>query len=313
MTSIRLTKIIVLLISLICSIHTVGQPSLKVTEQTLSQLNKFRLDYAGSMLNKKPDLLQAYLADNIRLMPPFQKTVLGKSNAELYFKAFSNRFTIHEFTRKEMEILDLGSQVMEIGTFTMRLTLKSATKEQILVGKYLDLWEEQKNGEVILVTASWNFDEYYGDFHELLKFDEVPAVYMAMQPNVQVKNNISFELAALNRLLDATVTQHDGNTWSLYYSDDAMLLASYYPACIGKKSIDDYIRGHVKELPVFEELDIRNDHIDDLGPFIVEYASHIASWKNGDSSGVSMGKNIRVWRRGSDHSLKLFRSIGMYD
>ncbi len=70
---------------------------------------------------------------------------------------------------------------------------------------------------------------------------------------------------------------------------------------------------HVKELPVFEELDIRNDRIDNLGTFVIEYASHIASWKNGDSSGVGLGKNIRIWRREADHSLKLFRAIGMYD
>ena len=164
-----------------------------------------------------------------------------------------------------------------------------------------------------MITEAWNYDQYYGEIHEALKVDEVPSVHVAFQPNVLINNNISFELAALNRLLDATVTQHDGNTWSQYYCDDGILMPSNHPICQGKKSIDEYINMHVNELPVFEELDIRNDRIDNLGTFVIEYASHIASWRNGSSSGVGLGKNIRIWRREADHSLKVFRSIGMYD
>jgi hypothetical protein len=146
-----------------------------------------------------------------------------------------------------------------------------------------------------------------------LKFGEVPGIHAALLPNVHVNNNLSFELNALNRLLDETVTQHDGNIWSQYYADDAMLIPGYHLPRRGRKEIDEYIQMHVKELPVFEELDIRNDRIDNLGAFVVEYASHIASWRNGNSSGVGLGKNIRIWRREPDHSLKVFRSMGMYD
>jgi ketosteroid isomerase-like protein len=246
-------------------------------------------------------------------MPAFQKTLLGKRNVELYHKAFLSRFSIVEFTRKGIEILDLGSQVLETGIFTMSITLKSTGQQHTLKGKYLNVWEELEDGGLLLITEAWNYDQYYGELHEHFKFDEIPSVHIALLPNVPINSNISFELAARNRLLDATITQHDGNTWSQYYSDDAMLFASYHPLFAGKKAIDDYINMHVKELPVFEELDIRNDRIDDLGVFVIEYASHIASWRNQGASGVSLGKNIRVWRREPDHSLKVFRSIGMYD
>lgn len=285
----------------------------KPSERTLAHLEKFRLDCIANMLNSKNELLQKYYADTIRLLPPFQKTVMSKHNASLYYKAFTDRFLVHEMKRNQLQILDMGDQVMEVGTFGMRVTLKTTGKAHMLEGKYLNLWREMPNGDIWLITEAWNYDAYYGELHEQFRFEHVPSVHIALQPNVVVNNSISFELAALNRLLDATVTQHDANTWSLYYSDDAMLMASYRPICRGRKAIDDYLSNHVKEFPVFEELDIRNDRIDDLGVFVIEYASHIASWKNGDFSGVSLGKNIRVWRRGSDHALKLFRSIGMYD
>jgi len=287
--------------------------SVKADEKTTGILKKFRSDYSKMLMDDRPELLQSYYTDTVRLMPPFQITIIGKDKASLYQKGFLTRFTVHDITRNEIEILDLGAQIMETGTFTMRLTIKSRGKEQLLKGKYLNLWQETKNGELLLLTEAWNYDEYYGEIHDLLRFDEVPGVHTAFRPNVPVNSNISFELAALNRLLDVTVTQHDWKTWSLYYSDDAMLMASYYPICKGKKAVDEYIHTHVKELPIFEGLDIRNDRIDNLGVYVIEYASHIASWKNEGNTGVGTGKNIRIWRRGEDHTLRLFRSISMYD
>jgi ketosteroid isomerase-like protein len=306
-------KLHLMLMLLICTTNVFSDPAIITDEQIVSYLKKFRLDYSKGMLEKKPELFQVYYSDTVRLMPPFQKTILGKEHALSYYKSILNRFTIQTFIKKEIEILDLGTQVLETGTLTLQVTAKSTGKQQVLYGKYLNLWAELKNGDLSLITEAWNYDHYYGEIHEALKVAEVPSVHLALQPNVLINSNISFELAALNRLLDATVTQHDGNTWAQYYCDDGILMASNYPICQGKKSIDEYIRLHVKELPVFEELDIRNDRIDNLGTFVVEYASHIASWKNGGSSGVSLGKNIRIWRREADHSLKLFRSIGMYD
>jgi hypothetical protein len=146
-----------------------------------------------------------------------------------------------------------------------------------------------------------------------LRFAEVPSVQMAFQAHVPVRNSISFELAALNLLTEAAVSQHDARVWSLFFADDAVLLANHTPICRGRKAVDDYIEDHVKGLPVFEKLDIRNDLINDLGTYVVEYATHVANWRNGDSSGVNTGKNLRIWRREPSGALKLFRQIGMYD
>lgn len=66
-------------------------------------------------------------------------------------------------------------------------------------------------------------------------------------------------------------------------------------------------------MPIFEKLDIRNDRIDDLGKYVIEYASHIAVIRNGDYSGVGTGKDIRIWRREAGGSLKIFRHMAMYD
>jgi len=77
--------------------------------------------------------------------------------------------------------------------------------------------------------------------------------------------------------------------------------------------IDAFLKEPVNQLPVFEQRASRNDQIDELGPFVIEYTSHIALVKNGDWSGVSTGKDIRIWRREPGGSLKIFRQMAMYD
>jgi len=110
-------------------------------------------------------------------------------------------------------------------------------------------------------------------------------------------------VAAFNGLMEATVSQHDAKIWSQFYSDDGILFSKGNPLNEGRKAIDEYL----------EKLDIRNDEIDYLGTYVIEYASHVANWRYGESSGVNTGKNIRIWRRGPDGSLKMFRQIGSYD
>lgn len=299
-----------ILFSCISLVHSFGQTS---AENNISRLKQFRSEYSKAMVDGNMKLLVPYYADTIWLMPAFQKTVKGKLNVMTYHGAFASRFKVLSHSRKELEILDIGSQVMEIGTFTTQLSSRNSGKTQDLAGKYMNLWKKGNNDQLHLITEAWNYDQYYGEFHERLKFDEVPSIHAALQPNVPVTTNVRFELAAMRKLLDATVTLHDGQTWSMFYSDDSILMPGYHPVKNGRTEIDQYINQHLKELPIFEELDTRNDRVDELGKYVVEYASHIASWKNPGGSGVNFGKNIRIWRREPDHSLKVIRSIAMYD
>lgn len=164
----------------------------------------------------------------------------------------------------------------------------------------------------MLITSAWNYDHAV-DFSDLLRFPEVPAVHVAFQPRAAVTSQAGIDVAALGLLIERTVSLHDPRLFSLLYAEDAVLLHNYQPVLVGREAIVAFNAEHFKKLPVFEKLDIRNDRVDDLGGYVVEYGSHVASWRNGDWSGVSPGKNIRIWRRQADGALRIFRSIGMYD
>jgi ketosteroid isomerase-like protein len=308
------TKFIILFVAINClpATYVFAQPKGNADEKSIAYLKKFRSDYTKSMLNKKSETIVSYYADGIRLMPEFQKTVMGKSNALSYHKAFSARFDIQEFSRDEIEILDLGSRVVELGMFTMKMKLKSTGKEYELKGKYQNIWEKSENGKLSLITEAWNYNHQVG-IVEQLKFEGVPVVDVALQAHVPINSPISFELAALNRLMEITIMQHDSKIWSQFYTDDGMFIYSGNPIYEGRKSLDEFLEKHVNEMAVFEKLDVRNDRVDALGEYVIEYASHIAIVRSGEYSGINTGKDIRIWRREKGGSLKIFRTMAMYD
>jgi hypothetical protein len=91
------------------------------------------------------------------------------------------------------------------------------------------------------------------------------------------------------------------------------VLPNHHGPVIGRKALDEYVVEHAKVLPVFEKLDLRTDKIDDLGRYVIEYSSAVVNWRSGESSGVNLGKNIRVWRRSENGALQIWRAIAMYD
>lgn len=289
-----------------------GSKTNPVTPEQRQVLDRFRTEYPDSFVLASTERILAGCAEEIRLMPVYEGTVFGKPNAGAYYRAFLERFQVKAFRRQLGEAVNFGGRIGEYGSFTQTLVQRHSGKEISLTGKYLDLWETAADGKLRLATQVWNYDrplESGDDF----RFAEVPAVQVALQAHVPVKGGISFDLAALNQLHGVAIAEHDGAVWSQFFADDAVLMPNLSPICRGRKAIDDYISAHVRQLSVFEKLDIRNDRIDDLGAFVIEYASHVANWRNGDSSGVNTGKNLRIWRREATGGLRLFWQIGNYD
>jgi ketosteroid isomerase-like protein len=275
-------------------------------------VDDFRARQVRAYLDGNPQAILEHLSDSVRLMPAYQKTVLGKTDAGTYYGAFLQRFTVSAYERRPIETVDLGERVMETGRFSMTLATKAAQDTHTFTGKYMDLWKKSGPGKLLLDTAAWNHDEAPTSADQL-RFADVPSVHMALQARLPVRAGTSLQLAALGKLQESAIIEHDGRTWALFYADDAILLANHGPVVSGRKALDDYTIAHANALPVFEKLDLRTDRIDDLGKYVVEYATGIAIWRANEHSGVSLGKNIRVWRRDDDGTLQIWRAISMYD
>ena len=278
---------------------------------TTSRLQEFRADFMSSML--KGDLRFISFTDmSIRLMPEYSMTVVTQPNAIKYYESFHAAFDVITFSRTASEVLDMGSYVTEWGTFTMKVTHRTIGKQYDMPGKYMDLWKKDASGKLLVVCQAWNFSQRI-DIGDQLKFPAVPVKNVALAAHSPVVDRISFELAGLNELMESTIIQHDARQWKMFYADDGNFLYSNSPVYMGRQALDGFIDEHVHGLPIFEKLDIRNDEIIDLGTYVIEYASHTAFVRGENWSGTGTGKDLRIWRRGSDCSLKIFRHIGMYD
>ena len=264
------------------------------------------------LLKATPNLITDYYTDTVRLMPEFQKTIRGKSSAALYQRAFLERFSVQEYRREAVEIVDLGTQVMEIGSFALKMSLNGTEQSCELAGKYLNVWGKSAPGKLRLLTEAWNYNHPF-KIEKQLRFDKVPSVDIARQAHLPTSNPIRFELAALNCLMETAVTQHDAHLWSAFYANDGAFLYSRHPMYRGRAALDGFFAAHVQELPVFEKLDLRTNRIDELENYVVVYASHIAAVRDGDFSGVFTGKDLAIWRREPNGSLKIYRHIAMYD
>ena len=283
-----------------------------VSRDQRAALDAYRTATVRAYLDAKPDGIVRHLSETVRLLPAYQKTILGKADAASYYRAFLQRFAVSTYERQPIEVADIGQRVIEIGRFTMTVAVRGSAETHTLAGKYMDLWEKSASGKLALNTAAWNHDEY-PKIADQLRFADVPAVHMALQARQPVAAGVGLELAANQKLQESVIIQHDGKTWALFYADDAILLANHGGVVSGRKALDEYTVEHAKGFPVFEKLDLRTHRIDDLGKYVIEYASGVANWRVGESSGVSLGKNILLWRRDSGGMLKIWRSISMYD
>jgi ketosteroid isomerase-like protein len=297
--------------------NAADRPTTPLAAEYRSTLDAFRAAQVRGYLQGDSRGMLAHLADSVRVMPGYQKTILGKPDATTYYQAFLKRFTITAYEQLPIETVDLGARVLEIGRFTMTVSPKNpaakvAGETHVLAGKYMDLWEKTPAGKLALHTAGWNYDQR-PNIADQLRFQEVPSVHMALQARVPLSAGISLELAALNKLQESVILQHDGKAWTLFYADDAIALANQGAVVSGRQALDDYLIGHAKALPVFEKLDLRTDKIDDFGEYVIEYASAVVTWKVDAYSGVSLGKGILVWRREESGALRIWRAISMYD
>ena len=282
----------------------------EVAGEHRAALDAYRVEIAGSYLRGNPQDAVRPMTDSVRLMPAYQKTIIGKADAATYYRAFLNRFAIRAYQRSPIEVADLGQRVMEIGRFTM--TLARGSETHTFAGKYMDLWEKSADGSLRLHTAAWNHDEM-PKIAEQLRFAEVPSMHLALQARAPVTAGITLELAALQKLEEWAIAQHDGKTWALFYADDGIVLSNQGTVVSGRKALDEYFDRHAKALPSFEKLDLRTHQVDDLGDYVVEYSSGVVTWRVNEWSGVSLGKGILIWRRAKGGTPQIWRAISMYD
>jgi len=249
-----------------------------------------------------------FYTEDSYLMGEYQNVLKGKSNINGYFSAFLNRFHVTHYEKERLELLDMGEWMLETGSFKMKLHHKKNDTRKMYEGKYQNLWKRQENGDWKIFAEAWNYNHSVDnweqfDFPNINAYDHLNAIV----------SNCPTQVLGMNLLSEEIISNHDEKTWSELYDDHAMLLYSHSPLYNGKNSITAHLREHVKTLPTFNTLDISNFFVVELEKYIIELGNHSTDWSYDEDRGLSTGKNIRIWKKKDNGSIKIYRQTAMYD
>lgn len=122
-----------------------------------AKLEKIAAEMSEKMV--KGDLHHDYYADDAISMPEGQPMIEGidalKANAD-QMEASGINFT--EFELKPSKVMVNGKMVTEIGNYSLVVTMPEVPEPIADKGKYLTIWEIQKDGKLKIKVETWNTD-----------------------------------------------------------------------------------------------------------------------------------------------------------
>lgn len=254
----------------------------------------------------KMNLMQMYATDAVCL-PEFHSPIYTKADIDQYFTKLFQNAQIEVFKKEIFEVNEMGgNMISEIGTYQ----LKQKSKE-IINGKYLIIWQKDKNGALKINAEAWGSVKYID--RNQVPYSQNPRVEMI--PNIRVKANAKIikELAQRNDFINQTVVGRDGGKHTEAFSNDAIFMHYYQPMIIGEENIKTYLIDHESPNVKLDSLHIRASKIHDLGRFVIEYGYYSVNWSAGKDGGKSIGKSVNIWKRDENGILKVYRQMVNHD
>ena len=254
------------------------------------------------------DFLKHYENDAIS-MPEYQVTLTGRREIETYYGEMFKRHQIKRVERTPMEFIHANNTVVVIGTFYREYNLFAEDSVRILEGKYCHVWSVRPDGRNRIRGETFGYFKPV-DHPETL-------ILSAAQQQIdesEVRITVPLELKAYNALMEKSVITRDGELRAKFYTDDAI----YYPfadtAVSGIDQLNRYLISYSNRRQVtLDNVSCYTYAFEYLGEYVLEYAMFKVKWNRDGVAGKTEGKGIRIWRRQSDHSLKLFRQIGTHN
>ena len=252
---------------------------------------------------------------DIQIMPEFEKTMVGPDIATRYYETLFDGIDVAQFKKTLTETIPIDNLRVDIGAFTLAYTPanSSSSYPAEISGSYFDIWQEDASGNYTLLTQVWNFDEAYPDIRNSNLFDALPGIHMAYTPSVPVDSGVSFDLAAIDQFNDAAMLKHQPDILYHVYAEDAVMMPHDSPPVEGREAIKVFLEDYTSHWPSFDYIKSTTHQIEGTSPFVLSYLSHNLRWDSLDSSGISIGRGIRILKRDDAGSLRTYRIISMHD
>jgi ketosteroid isomerase-like protein len=300
------------LIIILCFVNNsvIGQPNnLYKFKGKIEIINK---QIAQAFINKNVETIINQFDKDAICMPELQPTMKGRDAIKECYAEILNRRQITLFNKTIVETIQLKNNIAEIGRFNISYNNVDG-QTTTLNGKYFNIWTLQNNGDLKLKAES------FGYFHNidnptlhLVTISKEHSSYTFPQPSPST-NGLSFQLKALNTLMEKSVQTRDGNLRADFFTDDAIFMPFADSSKVGIKSIRTHLIAYNSYPVKIDTISIYNEYFEDCGNFVIEYPRFYVKWHTSDNSGIGTGKGIRIWKREKNCSLKLYREIGIHD
>lgn len=113
--------------------------------------------YTRAMIDNDMDKMLSMYTNDIISMPSYQPTVKGITKVkELSEIQAKSGWKTNHFVLSITDIIVQGNLAIEIGNYDMKMS--AGAEEWADYGKYLTIWEEQKDGSMKIKVETWNTD-----------------------------------------------------------------------------------------------------------------------------------------------------------
>jgi len=148
----RLFSILIALIIISSSIFAQDVDKVKAK---IEEMNKV---YTKAMIDNDVEKMLSMYTEDIISMPSYQPTIKGIAKVkELSEMQAKSGWKTTEFILFITDIIVQGNLAIEIGNYNMKMSGPDVP-EWADYGKYITIWEEQKDGSMKIKVETWNTD-----------------------------------------------------------------------------------------------------------------------------------------------------------
>ena len=121
----------------------------------IEEMNKV---YTKAMIDNDVEKMLSMYTEDIISMPSYQPTIKGIAKVrELSEMQAKSGWKTTEFVLSITDIIVQGNLAIEIGNYNMKMSGPDVP-EWADYGKYITIWEEQKDGSMKIKVETWNTD-----------------------------------------------------------------------------------------------------------------------------------------------------------
>lgn len=239
-------------------------------------------------------------------MPEYQTTLSGSQEIENYYRTIFEKQHIKNIRREPKEFIHLGKTIVVIGTYKRDYEAEDSIIN--LDGKYLHVWTSEASTYRIKGEA-------FGYFHPVDNPKSLIISTDQQQPDEsEIQVEVPFQLKAYNALMEKGVRQRNATIRVGFFSDNAIFYPHADSAIVGMDQLKPYLTAYSNRGTItINSVTCYTYNFEKLDDYILEYDMFKVSWSRAGDAGRTEGKGIRLWKRETDGSLKLFREIGTHN